>query len=111
MRTVSSVCVHRLPSFFLVEISNNSRVASKRVQEGIVQGHNLHRFCCVNRYASCGLQWHGLSLLDYALLAELAYFDQNDPEVCIQPEINAGVSWCYDATTQLQYDRTRGRPS
>ncbi|CAM9766824.1 unnamed protein product, partial [Laminaria digitata] len=32
-------------------------------------------------YASCGSKWHGLSLLDYALLAELAYFDQHDLEV------------------------------
>lgn len=34
-----------------------------------------------NRYASCGSKWHGLSLLDYAFLAELAYFDQHDSEV------------------------------
>lgn len=33
------------------------------------------------RYASCESKWQGLSLIDYALLAELAYFDQNDPKV------------------------------
>ncbi|CAM9261345.1 unnamed protein product [Ascophyllum nodosum] len=33
------------------------------------------------RYASCGMKWNGLSLLDYALLAELAYFDQHNPAV------------------------------
>jgi hypothetical protein len=27
------------------------------------------------RYASCDMKWHGLTLLDYALLAEAAYFD------------------------------------
>ena len=27
------------------------------------------------RYAACGHRWHGLSLLDYALLSELSYFD------------------------------------
>ncbi|GLE11614.1 hypothetical protein PINS_up024144 [Pythium insidiosum] len=27
------------------------------------------------RYASCGTQWHGLGLVDYALLAEAAYFN------------------------------------
>ncbi|CAM9719523.1 unnamed protein product, partial [Ectocarpus sp. 4 AP-2014] len=35
------------------------------------------------KYASCGSKWHGLSLLDYALLAELAYFDQHDDKVCL----------------------------
>lgn len=39
-----------------------------------------------NRYASCGSKWHGLSLLDYALLAELAYFDQHDEKVTDRTE-------------------------
>ncbi|CAM9941323.1 unnamed protein product, partial [Choristocarpus tenellus] len=36
------------------------------------------------RYAACGLSWHGLSLVDYALLAELAYFDPYDPQVPLE---------------------------
>ncbi|CAN0497248.1 unnamed protein product, partial [Ectocarpus sp. 12 AP-2014] len=40
------------------------------------------------KYASCGSKWHGLSLLDYALLAELAYFDQHDDKVPLSEVAN-----------------------
>ncbi|CAM9629153.1 unnamed protein product [Discosporangium mesarthrocarpum] len=36
------------------------------------------------RYAACGLSWHGLSLVDYALLAELAYFDPHNPDIPLE---------------------------
>lgn len=43
------------------------------------------------RYASCESKWQGLSLIDYALLAELAYFDQNDPKVCVYVCVRACI--------------------
>eukprot|EP00611_Tribonema_gayanum_P001910 TRINITY_DN11405_c0_g1_i1.p1 TRINITY_DN11405_c0_g1~~TRINITY_DN11405_c0_g1_i1.p1 ORF type:complete len:963 (+),score=216.15 TRINITY_DN11405_c0_g1_i1:3-2891(+) len=36
------------------------------------------------RYATCGMLWAGLSLVDYALLAELSYFDPDDTTTPLQ---------------------------
>ncbi len=33
------------------------------------------------KYGSCGMKWYGLSLLDYALLAEAAYFDPDNSDL------------------------------
>ena len=38
----------------------------------------------LSSYAVCPLRWHGLSSLDYALLANLAYFDRRIPSQLVK---------------------------
>eukprot|EP00638_Chattonella_subsalsa_P002956 CAMPEP_0117742916 /NCGR_PEP_ID=MMETSP0947-20121206/5816_1 /TAXON_ID=44440 /ORGANISM="Chattonella subsalsa, Strain CCMP2191" /LENGTH=867 /DNA_ID=CAMNT_0005559501 /DNA_START=1023 /DNA_END=3626 /DNA_ORIENTATION=+ len=55
-------------------------------QHALVSNLTLHRSGAYQeplypRYGLCGHRWEGLSLVDYALLSELAYFDPDDERV------------------------------
>ena len=45
----------------------------------------MHAFCCDDMIQ----QWNGMTLVDYALLAELAYFDTDDTQVPLQQVVKS----------------------